>query len=223
MLLSLALSQLKSSACIYAEGSVSHSFCGSQTVIPQKPRLSASVGREQQAAPRGDKLGGSCEGTGRWGSGGEPGRQLGAHTINQPAGFHTPCQCSMSACIHSSLRSRIRRKVARSWRLGLKRTPFPTGFAAAASLPRNGCHKHAFSMASQRRRRGAATVRNKYSIPGRGGVAAAELLQSCLRYIRGEAKQKTRIWERKYVGLRGVPVHMYRRRFTAGASAPVPP
>ena len=44
MLLPLALSHLESSACISAEGSVSHSVCGSQTVSLQKERK----GKERQ-------------------------------------------------------------------------------------------------------------------------------------------------------------------------------
>lgn len=41
MLLPLALSHLESSACISAEGSVSHPVCGSQTVSLQKERKEA--------------------------------------------------------------------------------------------------------------------------------------------------------------------------------------
>ena len=39
MLLPLALSHLESSACISAEGSVSHPVCGSQTVSLQKEKV----------------------------------------------------------------------------------------------------------------------------------------------------------------------------------------
>ena len=50
MLLPLALSHLESSACISAEGSVSHSVCGSQTVSLQKERKGKAAGGVQKLA-----------------------------------------------------------------------------------------------------------------------------------------------------------------------------
>ena len=78
MLLPLALSHLESSARISAEGSVSHSVCGSQTVSLQKERK----GKERKGSWWGAEIGGAYKG----------------HAIHQPSSCTSGTQLGSCRC-----------------------------------------------------------------------------------------------------------------------------